>query len=339
VRPSLPALLLAALLALSAGAAAGEQAGAVGERLARIEEAVSTRNRAAIPVLRGWAGEDPDETVRERATGALAILGDRDSQALLLSLLASDRSPRVRRAAVDGIGYLSLPVSFVHLEKALQKDPSPQVRMEAARAIGKGGKAEAAPALVMALLQDGAPEVRALSAEALARLGFTAASENLAWAAEHDGSTLVRILAVRALRTLGGGPAQAVFESTWKSAKEWDLRFEAFQGLLAGGRANAWVEEGLTDGDDRVRSIALRSWALGQGYLPRETGRRKGREEAVVVPTAEERVPRTSPNVVRLEKYLSDPARGVRETARRSLETMGYHVLTEGLSYRIDSSR
>ena len=139
------------------------------DRLVRIEQAVSGRDRAQLPLLRKWAAGDGSERVRERSIGAMTLLGDPGAEALLRERLMRDPSGRVRRAAAEAAGILRLSSLRQNLATLLAGDRDPLVRAECARAIGRIPGANGDP-LLAALVSDRAPEVRALSAEALASL-------------------------------------------------------------------------------------------------------------------------------------------------------------------------
>src|SRR5512139_2526417 len=224
----------------------------IGERLARIERILWERDAGAIPTLREWAAKDANDRVRERAVGALVTLRDDKAPGIYFDRLASDPSPRVRRAAADAIGTLAIPVDRAErLSTPLRKDPDPMVRAECARAIGRAGNRQAFPYLIIALGQDASPEVRALSAETLATLKVAESVDVLRNAALQDRSPMVRVYAVRALAAIDPGSSSETFHAVWDLATETDLRTAAFEGMLKTSDAPAWLESGLQDKDPR----------------------------------------------------------------------------------------
>ena len=291
----------------------------VGERLSRIERILWERDAGGIPLLREWAVKDESDKVRERAVGALVTLRDVDASRIYTDRLATDPSPRVRRAAADAIGTLSIRVDRPErLTIPLRQDADPFVRAVCARAIARTGLREAFPHLLGALVQDPSPEVRALSAEALSTLKVTEAAGVLRTSAVQDPSVLVRAYAVRALAAIGPRDSKELFRTVWEQATEEELRLEAYQGLLLSVDAGAWVDTGLLDRDPQVRFLAFRKWE--SLHLPK---------------WSENRLPRDSAVVLRLESFLKDPLRGIREGAKRTLEKVGYRVVETGSAYSI----
>ncbi len=297
----------------------GEQV-SVAERLSEIERIMWDRDARSIPSLREQASKDTDEKVRERALGALTLLKDTGAARVYMERLASDPSPRVRRAAADAIGTLGIPPDRIdRLSGPLQKDADPMVRAECARALGKLGSRAAVGNLISAVAIDPSPEVRALAVEALFRIRADEAGGILAAVARQDRSPTVRLQAVRALAEILPASSQPLFETIWREGGDPDVRLEAYRALLRSREGNLWAEEGLGDGEVSVRILALRAWYSRIATLPRET-----------------RLARTSPPIVRLEGFLKDPARGIREFSREALEKLGYKTRPDGFAYTID---
>lgn len=302
------------------GAPAAGDAAAVADRLSRIERIMWERDVRAVPELREHAAGDPDEKVRERAIGALTLLEDKGAGAIFLLRLSSDPSARVRRAAADAIGVLSIPPDRPsRLTDPLRKDPDPLVRAECARAIGKLGIQAAAGNLMYSVAADPSAQVRSRAAEALSRLHAAEAAAVLSAAAASDRSTMVRVQAVRALAEVTPGSSSPLFRSLWKESVEPELRLEAFLGLLRTAEGARTIEEGLADADVSVRLSALRAWTSRLAASPPDT-----------------RFSRTSPVVARLESLLKDPERGIREHSRRALENLGFKIRPDGFAYAID---
>ncbi|GAB4241131.1 MAG: hypothetical protein OHK0028_19520 [Deltaproteobacteria bacterium] len=302
-----------------AGRAAGDSA-AVADRLSAIERIMWERDTRAVAELRERAKNDPDEKVRERAIGALTLLGDKGAGSIFLLRLSSDPAARVRRAAADAIGVLSIPPDRPdRLTAPLRKDADPLVRAECARTLGKLGVRAAAGNLMYAVAADPSAEVRSLAAGALLRLGAAEAEGVLTTAARTDGSPMVRVQAVRALAEVVPGSSLPLFRDLWKESAEPELRLEAYRGLLRTAEGARRIEEGLADADVSIRLTALRAWTDRLAASP---------------PGA--RYSRASPDVSRLESLLKDPARGIREFSRLALEKLGYKVRPDGFAYAID---
>jgi HEAT repeat protein len=309
-----------ALAAPAAQAVAVEGSVSVAERLSVIERIMWDRDTRSIPALREQASKDADEKVRERALGALTLLRDTGAARVYMERLSSDPSPRVRRAAADAIGTLVIPPDkFDRLSGPMQNDPDPMVRAECARAAGKLGLRAAVANLMYAVAIDPSPEVRALAAEALSRIRAVEAEWVLGTAARQDRSPTVRLQAVRALAEISPASSQPLFETIWREGADPDVRLEAYRALLRSADGNRWAEEGLGDGEVSVRILALRAWFA-----------------RIAGPPFRMRWVRASPVVVRLEGYLKDPARGIREFSRQALEKLGYKVRPDGFAYSID---
>lgn len=292
----------------------------VAERLSGIERIMWDRDTRSIPSLREQASKDADEKVRERALGALTLLRDAGAARVYLERISSDPSPRVRRAAADAIGTLGIrPDRIERLSGPLQKDTDPMVRAECARALGKLGSRAAVGNLVSAVAIDPSPEVRALAVEALFRMRAEEAGAILTIVARQDRSATVRLQAVRALAEILPASSLSLFETTWREGGDPDVRLEAYRALLRSREGNRWAEEGLGDGEVSVRILALRAWFSRIAALPPEA-----------------RLVRSSPPVVRLEGFLKDPARGIREFSREALEKLGYKTRPDGFAYTID---
>ncbi|HQU14253.1 MAG TPA: HEAT repeat domain-containing protein [Thermodesulfobacteriota bacterium] len=300
--------------------AAGGEAASLAERLSGIERIMWERDARSIPALRIMASKDADEKVRARAIGALTLLRDTGAPAVYLERLSSDPSPRVRRAAADAIGTLGIPPDRIgRLSGPLQKDTDPMVRAECARAIGKLGSRAAVGTLMYAVAVDPSPEVRSLAVEALFRLRAAEAGPILATSAREDPSPTVRAQAVRALAEISPVSSRDLFETLWRETADPDVRLEAYRALLRSADGSRWVEEGLGNAEVPIRFLALRTWF----------SRIPAHPEGI-------RPPRSSAEVVRLGNFLKDPARGIREFSRQSLEKLGYKTRPDGFAYSID---
>lgn len=298
-------------------AATAPDPGEAADRLARIEQAMWSRDAAIVPAIREWAAADPDERVRERSLGAIALLGDAGGRTTVLERLEKDPSPRVRRAAVEAVWILKLTGTAASLTAAYERDPDPYVRAECARALGRTGQRQGAPVLLSRLVNDRSPEVRALTAEALSLLAVAEALPLLRIAASRDPSPLVQISAARTLAEAGDAGSQGLFKDLWETTPDADLRVEAFRGLLRSAAPGDWIPVGLSDGDDRVRFLAFEQWLARTVPKEKAIGRRDG-------------------VTLKLEAFLADPLPGIRELARKALEKNHFRVRPSGLKFVIE---
>jgi hypothetical protein len=264
------------------------------------------------------AAGDAHERTRERSLGALVILGDSGAPNVFFDRLSADPAPAVRRAAAEGIGILKLPGQLHRLTERLQRDSQPIVRAECARAIGRTRGVPAEPYLSVALLLDPSPAVRALSAEALAHLRTPSASEPLRQAVL-DPDPLVRLYAIRGLVETAPSSSVPLFRKVWETMDDAELRVEAFRGLLITEDSVKWREAGLAHPDERIRFLALQEWIS-------RLSKRKD------IPLA-----RDDEAVRRIETFLSDKSRGIRELAKTFLEKQGLRVRPSGFIYVIQN--
>jgi HEAT repeat protein len=276
---------------------------------------MSNRDREAIPHLRAMAVEDAHERIRERSLGALVLLGDTGASSIFLGRLSGDPSPAVRRAAAEGIGLLNIPVPPDRLTEPLRKDSNPLVRAECARAIGRTIRTQGGAALLDALFRDPSPEVRALSAEGIARMQTQWGVEALNQAAQQDEDPIVRLYILRGLVEFSPSDAGPLFKEVWDTTSDPELRIEAFRGLLRSGEGRKWSESGLSDRDERIRFLSLREWLSRLNPDPRNP---RTRNEG---------------SIPRVESFLADPSRGIRELAKVYLENLGFTVRQSGFVY------
>lgn len=291
------------------------------ERLSWIEQVLWSNDKEAIPRLRAMATGDTHVRTRERSLGALVVLEDSGAPNVFFDRLASDPDPAVRRAAAEGIGILKFPGPPQLLTEPLQKDTHPLVRAECARALGRTRRLTAVPYLSFALLRDPSPPVRALSAEALASLRAPEATEPLLQGVR-DEDPLVRLYAIRGLVDTDPSSASALFREVWETTNDQELRVEAFRGLILLEESVKWREAGLADQDERIRFMALQEWLA---KLSRLSGRK-----STPLPLA--------PGVLqRIEPFLSDKSRGIRELAKSFLEKQGFRIRPSGFIYVIQN--
>lgn len=324
VRRGLAPVVLSLVLSLpgavrDASPGSGEPRADDMDRLASIEQAISGMDRTKLPLLREWAARDRSDRVRERSIGALTLLEDLAIGTLLQERLAGDPSGRVRRAAAESAGILRLGSLRATLSELLTRDRDPYVRAECARALGRIPGPDG-NLLLAALVTDPSPEVRAICAETLIRLKPRDFLDVLHTAAWQDPSVLVRIYAVRGLAEVDPSGSALLFQRTWESSEDPDLRMEAFRGLLRSGRGEGRIEAGLADADERIRFLAFRYW-IHRSYPGMKTG---GQPQASGISTVE------------LERFLSDPVRGIRELAREELERRGFRLRPSGFGYKVD---
>lgn len=275
-----------------------------------------SRDKDALPRLRAMAAGDAHERTRERSLGALVNLEDSGAPNVFYDRLAADPAPAVRRAAAEGIGILKLPGPLYRLTERLQKDSQPLVRAECARAIGRTKGVAAEPYLSVALLMDPSPAVRALSAEALAQMRTPSANEPLQQAVQ-DPDPLVRLYAIRGLVETAPSSALPLFRKVWNATDDPEMRVEAFRGLLLSGESANWREVGLAHTDERIRFLALQEWVF-------RLFKRKDPPLA-----------RDHETVRRIEPFLSDKSRGIRELAKTFIEKQGLRVRPSGFIYVI----
>ncbi len=182
----------AVVLVLGAGfvwGAAGEEDGetALGHTLAEILPLLDDRDgyRRSLAFLRLEALRDPstsplirryleseDAETRSYAARALAAVDGRAAVPVLLRLLETDRSPKVRRAAVLGLEpwRQSDPAVLPAFLKALH-DPKTDVRMTAVDAVSRIDDPRAREALRRRAGRERRRDVRRVLRDALARMG------------------------------------------------------------------------------------------------------------------------------------------------------------------------
>lgn len=288
-------------------------------RLSRIEQAMWDRDPKAAPTLREWAARDPNDRVRERSVGALALLRDAQAVPVFLGRLKDDPSAAVRRAAAEALGLLRPAVDARRIADPLQGDPDPFVRAECARALGRLGGPLAGQRLLYSVVQDRSPEVRAVAAQALSAFSPPGAADVLRAVAQRDDSVLVRIYAVKTLAAISPGPSASLFRALWDGSADPDLRLEAFRGGLIAEGGDAWEQVGLADADDRVRFLAFEAWLARSLEL---------RSRQYAAPDTE--FPK------RLEGFLTDRIPGIRDLAKGQLEALGFRIRPSGFGYAVE---
>jgi hypothetical protein len=104
-------------------------------------------------------------------------------------------------------------------------------------------------------------------------------------------------------------------EVCWNTSSDPELWIEAFRGLLRSGEGSKWSESGLSDRDERIRFLSLREWISRLNPDPR-------------IPYT-----RNNDSILRIEPFLADPSRGIRELAKGFLENHGFTVRQSGFVY------
>ncbi len=176
---------------------------------------------------------------RVAALEALATRGD-DPQAagILLEAARRSTSPRVRAAAIEGLGSVSDLEAEAELLEALG-DPQPVLRAAARDGVRRRGAAMV-PRLRRAALSHPNPLVRAASvqlivAEAAGGPGAGGAAE-LALDSVDDPAPAVRLEAVRGLGLLRHGPARPALMARLRTDPDREVRLAAESALAVVGR-------------------------------------------------------------------------------------------------------
>lgn len=184
------------ILALTGFATASAAGGEVACSLSpQIATQASDEIASEIARLTNQLGSS-DEEERRSAVLTLAALETQAARNPLVSAL-SDRSERVRAAAVTGLGRLEDPSLATIVAQLLTKDKSAFVRKAAAYGLGRMRSQDGTAALVAAL-RDKDAEVRGAAAVALGQYADAEAIEPLIQALD-DKSEFVRAQAARAL--------------------------------------------------------------------------------------------------------------------------------------------
>lgn len=142
-------------------------------------------------------GDRRDDTARLRTARQLARRRDEAATDALVSMLAQDEDPVVRRIAAGGLGKIGGERAAAALKGALV-DEDRSVQRRAIFELGKIGEDEAAEALAGVLSDDPDTDIRYFTARTLARLGSMAARSALE-AALADPEYMVRTAAAGAL--------------------------------------------------------------------------------------------------------------------------------------------
>jgi HEAT repeat protein len=220
-------------------------------RVAAIEALGATAHPSAVEPLIGAirdaekASSPAAAQVRAAAVAALQRIGP--AAASLLRLAASDRSPRLREAAIEALGGIGDPEAVPTLVAALGDERS-NVRQAAARALARARTPDCVTAL-LASLHHRDPSTRRSVLEALGEAGDPRAAEALSRVlAERERP--VRDAAVRALGRIASPNAVDALVAAYQSADR-DLRQAAGDAL----REARWQPR---DGRERAVAALLR---------------------------------------------------------------------------------
>lgn len=198
---------------------------------------------------------EADERLGELAAYGLAFVDHPDAFALLCQQAAAAR-PRIRAAAMRGLGHRRAVPETLDVLKAGLADPDPWVRYFACQSLGKLGDEAAVPAIA-ARLEDGAGQVRIAALEALAQLRSDAAWTILASAAHAADPDIRRV----ALIGLGLSERPAAIPLLIAAARGGELAMQlvALSGLSKFTDSEALRELALagTCADEQVRSAAV----------------------------------------------------------------------------------
>lgn len=205
---------------------------------------------AAVARLTALA-KDPDPEVRWRAAYAFTRWPE-PRAADALAALQDDADARARLFAVRALGKLKTAPGAARLT-----DPDAYVRAEAVAAFAA---AKAWDKLPDAIFSDPSAHVRAAAADAAAASGDAARFAPLLEKLMAGPGTMAPGRALLALARLNAPGAAAAVAAARRSPSWW-LRSRAYEaaGLLPG--ADAVLAAGVEDGDARVASQALETWA------------------------------------------------------------------------------
>jgi HEAT repeat protein len=186
---------------------------------------------------------DPEMDVRiqaARGLGKFVYLGEMEelSQNLfdqitdqLLALADSDEPEGMRRAALESLGFCSLPAVNILIEAAANQDKEDWL-ISALIAIGRSANIEWSPVVIENLNHD-SPQVRVEAAQAAGLIASQSAAEHLLQLID-DPEPEVRQAAIWALSEIGGLDARAAIEGLLRNAadeEEIELLEDALENL------------------------------------------------------------------------------------------------------------
>jgi putative membrane-bound dehydrogenase-like protein len=228
----------------------------VGMRLAAVAAVKESRDRGALPSLRGRFSSEADEEVRIEIAQSLGALADPESLPLLVAALRAEGTPEdVRDASLKAIESIGGDGAKDALVRLLNEDDLPRGRLlRVIAALGRSRAAQAVPGL-LAKLDSGAAQVRGAAAEALGQVGQLDRSAAKLRAKLDDPSPSVRrnvITALGVLRDRESIPALIA------AAGVEDLRYRATMALalIPDTRALHVFLRGLTDKNQDLRKAS-----------------------------------------------------------------------------------
>ncbi len=205
---------------------------------------------------------DPDEETRLRAANALAELrGKTTIPELTAAASAAEKSPAVRAAAADALGYIGGKRAAEVLMKTL-RDSDPEVRSSSAYALGRMRFTRAADSLA-GLLEDDDARVRMAAISSLAKLGGTRVLDILV---ESLSNPELSPLAATGIKSYGASAGPALTEAFQKmpaQAKCTIARLLAEAGIADGVPA---LIDGLADADINVRFCSDKALRIITGH-------------------------------------------------------------------------
>jgi hypothetical protein len=155
----------------------------------------------SVPGAPGLLGPGSDR-VTDASVTAIALHADAAADAALETLVARDRSERLRKKAAFWLGQARGRRGFETLRRLIADDPSTAFRKSAVFALSQSREAEAVPTLIQLAKKDASPEIRGEALFWLAQKAGRKAADAITDAIENDPETDVKKRAVFALSQL-----------------------------------------------------------------------------------------------------------------------------------------
>lgn len=211
---------------------------------------------------------DSSAKVRRTAAWALAQSDDRSATAPLAAALEQDKSADVREMAAWGLGQGDDRAAIQALGDAVQRDADERVKATAAWALGQMGEDAATPALDAAMA-DPSARVRSRAAWALGQIEPKNAPHGLVTALR-DSDAKVRLTAAWALGQIEDPHTLSALSSALSTEKDRDVREAELRAvLMLGDTSDAALKELLKSPDPDIRLRATRALAgYGTGSWP-----------------------------------------------------------------------
>jgi HEAT repeat protein len=168
------------------------------ERAGVIEVLLAAQDRKAAGRIAEKMLSDESDDIRSLAAETIGTLEYTEGATALRSLLGRERSPFVRKAALQSLYRIAGKAALPDLLGALDKDDDAAVQAMAARMIGDLGATEAGDRLIARMKAEYDPDVRIALTEALRKIKPPKATDLLIEALE-DQNVGVRTEAARAL--------------------------------------------------------------------------------------------------------------------------------------------